>query len=270
MLSSLLGAGLSGAAGADANAGAFWAQNQALNNEAGDAKHTADAAGSGGVGGAIVTWLNNTYGDPVGSLKNWGNQLLWLLSSTYGQTPPADANPPGDVTGGNGRTPPTAGAVVTPLPCPVGPGACGMVVTPVVTPGSGISSNLMLSSGGSDSGSDGTNGRSSTNNAGFDTSNLESKLNGYLLDSAHPQNQTKANWFSQALGFNQKNWQDLAKQLYFDSATAVPTKATPYGQTYEQVIPIKGGNGKTIDTTFVFMKDKSGTVRLVTGIPSKK
>ena len=105
---------------------------------------------------------------------------------------------------------------------------------------------------------------------GFDTSNLESKLAGYLLDPAHPQNQTKAIWFSQALGFNQSNWQDLASQLYFDPAMAVATKTTQYGQTFEQVIPISGANGKTIDTTFVFMKDSSGAVRLVTGIPAKQ
>ncbi len=49
MLSSLMGAGLSGAAGADANAGAFWAQNQALNNEAGDDEHVKGASETGGL-----------------------------------------------------------------------------------------------------------------------------------------------------------------------------------------------------------------------------
>jgi filamentous hemagglutinin len=107
-------------------------------------------------------------------------------------------------------------------------------------------------------------------NAGFDSTNLESKLSGYLLDPVHPQNQTKANWFSQALGFDQSNWQGLAKQLYFDPATAVPIKITQYGQTFEQLIPITGANGKTISTTFVFMKDSSGVVRLVTGLPTRK
>ncbi|CAB3792038.1 hypothetical protein LMG28138_03252 [Pararobbsia alpina] len=91
-----------------------------------------------------------------------------------------------------------------------------------------------------------------------------------MLDPAHPKNQTKANWFDQALGFNQSNWQNLASQLYFDPATAVATKSTQYGQTYEQVIPIAGVNGKTINTTFVFLQDNTGTVRLVTGIPAKK
>ncbi|MFC7067708.1 DUF6883 domain-containing protein [Brucella rhizosphaerae] len=113
-------------------------------------------------------------------------------------------------------------------------------------------------------------GTAGTSKFGFDSSNVESKLKGYLLDPLHPQNQTKANWFSQALGFNQSNWQELASQLRFDPKTAVATKATQYGQTYEQVIAITGTNGKTINTTFVFMKDNSGTVRLVTGIPAKK
>jgi filamentous hemagglutinin len=92
----------------------------------------------------------------------------------------------------------------------------------------------------------------------------------YPLDPDHSQNQSKANWFNQALGFDQSNWQDLASQIRFDPATAVPTKTSQNGQTYEQVLPIAGPNGKTIDTTFVFMKDNSGTVRLVTGVPAKK
>ncbi|WP_430514561.1 DUF6883 domain-containing protein [Pannonibacter phragmitetus] len=121
------------------------------------------------------------------------------------------------------------------------------------------------------SGDSGTSGGTDAPNGfGFDTSNVESKLKGYLLDPAHPQNQSKAMWFNQALGFNQSNWQRLASQLRFDPSTAVATKTTQYGQTYEQVIAINGANGKTINTTFVFMKDNSGAVRLVTGIPAKK
>ena len=107
-------------------------------------------------------------------------------------------------------------------------------------------------------------------NAGFDTANLESKLKGYLLNPAHPQNQTKAEWFDKALGFNQTNWQELASQLHFDTSRATATKTTPYGQTFEQTIPLTGANGRTIDTTFVFMRDTSGSVRLVTGIPAKR
>lgn len=106
--------------------------------------------------------------------------------------------------------------------------------------------------------------------AGFDTTNLQSKLEGYLLDASHPQNQTKADWFKQALGFDKSNWQSLASQIRFDEGIAVATKTSQYGQTFEQVIPITGVNGKTINVSFVFIKDNSGSVRLVTGIPSKK
>ena len=105
---------------------------------------------------------------------------------------------------------------------------------------------------------------------GFDTSNLQNKLQGYLLDPAHPQNQTKAVWFDQALGFNKENWQNLASQLKFDQTKAVQTKTGQYGTTYEQIIPVAGANGNTVNTTFVFMKDNNGVVRLVTGIPSKR
>ncbi|WP_321808916.1 DUF6883 domain-containing protein [Burkholderia sp. BCC1993] len=256
----LAGGGLAGLAGQNAMAGATAAQNEALNNTGG---HAADATKKGGLLSAVGTWLQNTYGDPLGSFKNWGNQFVGLMQANNGQTPPSDPDPL--VQANNGNPPTTGASPVTPAVPICDPPICTMV------PGSpGTPSNAILASGSSDSGSGGTNGHGSTNNVGFDTSNLESKLNGYLLDPTHPQNQTKANWFSQALGFDQSNWQDLAKQLYFDTATAVQTKTTQYGQTYEQVIPIKGTNGKTIETTFVFMKDNSGMVRLVTGIPAKK
>ncbi|MEB0137389.1 hypothetical protein QN362_18830, partial [Actimicrobium sp. CCC2.4] len=110
----------------------------------------------------------------------------------------------------------------------------------------------------------------STEKLGFETSNLQNKLEGYLLNPDHPQNQTKANWFQQALGFNRNNWKDLAAQLKFDENTAVLTKANQFGKTFEQTIPITGANGKIINTRFVFIKNDDGIVRLVTGIPTKK
>jgi len=74
----------------------------------------------------------------------------------------------------------------------------------------------------------------------------------------------------QVARFDQSNWKSLSAQLYFDVETATATKTNEYGRTYEQVIPILGANGRTINTKFVFMQDNSGTVRLVTGIPSDK
>ncbi|AIU28439.1 hypothetical protein LV28_19385 [Pandoraea pnomenusa] len=52
-LSSLAGSMFAGLAGADPNAGAFWAQNQAINNDAGSPEHTADA-----VKGGVLSTLN--------------------------------------------------------------------------------------------------------------------------------------------------------------------------------------------------------------------
>lgn len=201
---------------------------------------------------------------------NFPSDVVNQFPRIGGGAPQGDPNPLIDVKDGGNGTPPTPAVVTGPvtgmtpngMPVPIAPG--------IVVPGSPetqVPSNALASSDNEHVG-----GRNSSANGekGFDPSNIEDKLNGYLLDPTHTQNQTKANWFSQALGFDQSNWQDLAKQLYFDPAKAVPTKATQYGQTYEQVISINGANGKTIDTTFVFMKDRSGTVRLVTGIPAKK
>ncbi len=108
------------------------------------------------------------------------------------------------------------------------------------------------------------------NGAGFDTTNLQSKLQGYLLDPAHSQNQSKANWFKQALGFDRGNWRELGSQITFNESTAIATKTTQFGQTFEQLISITGVNGRVIEVPFVFIKDNTGVVRLVTGIPAKK
>ncbi len=107
-------------------------------------------------------------------------------------------------------------------------------------------------------------------NIGFDTSNLESKLDGYLLDPLQPQNQSKAVWFQQALGFDRGNWKELASQIKFNESQATLQKTTEYGQIFEQIIPVKGANGKVIKTPFYFKKDLGGTVTLVTSKPAKR
>ncbi|WP_425262887.1 DUF6883 domain-containing protein [Pseudomonas kulmbachensis] len=62
-------------------------------------------------------------------------------------------------------------------------------------------------------------------------------MQGYLLDAGHPQNQTKATWFQQALGFDKNNWEVLASQIQFNEAKTVVIKTTQYGQTFEQDNP---------------------------------
>jgi hypothetical protein len=138
-------------------------------------------------------------------------------------------------------------------------GIWGRAVSGDIASGRNVAQNVITSTG-----------TTTGTRVGFDTTNLQSKLEGYILDSTHPQNQTKAIWFQQALGFDKSNWQQLGSQITFNESTAIATKLSQYGKTFEQVIPIVGKNGKTIDVTFVFMKDNTGTVRLVTGIPTKK
>ncbi|WP_338010975.1 VENN motif pre-toxin domain-containing protein [Paraburkholderia phenoliruptrix] len=64
----LLGGGLAGLAGANVQGGALAAQNEVLNNTD---NHPQDAAKNGGFLNAVGNWLQNTYGDPVGSIENW-------------------------------------------------------------------------------------------------------------------------------------------------------------------------------------------------------
>jgi len=146
----LLGGGLAGLAGANAQGGATAAQNEVLNNTD---KHPEDAAKSGGVLSAFEN-LVSAVGDQLASAGrgavNMGNQFIGLMNANSGQTPPSDPNPL--VSASNGGNPPaTGGAVVTPPayamtpegPVPIAPG----VVVPGLSPG-----NAILSSNGNDSG----------------------------------------------------------------------------------------------------------------------
>lgn len=112
--------------------------------------------------------------------------------------------------------------------------------------------------------------KSRGHNVGFDTSNLKDKIANYLLDPTKPENKGKTEWFKQALGFTQENWNGLAKQIVFDPKKAVFDGADQYGTRYTQNIFIKGANGKKIEVTFAFIKPEGGKVRLVTVLPRAK
>ncbi len=133
----LLGGGLAGLAGANAQGGTNAALNEVVNNTD---NHPEDAAKSGGILGAVGNWLQNTYGDPVGSIGNWVNQFVGMMPNPTG---PADANNQLPGGGNDNNTSGTAGAVVTPsvpIPTPYG----GVVMTPpLIAPGTPI-----LSGGG--------------------------------------------------------------------------------------------------------------------------
>ncbi|WP_338401291.1 VENN motif pre-toxin domain-containing protein, partial [Erwinia amylovora] len=99
---------------------------------------------------------------------------------------------------------------------------------------------------------------------------VDKKLTTYLLEKEHPVGGSKAEWFDSALGFNKANSNELAKQIVFDPAKAVKTAETQFGVKYDQVVPITGANGRTIDVKFGWIKNNDGVVRLVTAIPTKK
>jgi len=99
---------------------------------------------------------------------------------------------------------------------------------------------------------------------------IKRKVEGYLLNPDHVKGGPKADWFNQALGFTRQNAADLVRQIMFDQSKAVQTGVTQFGTTYNQVIPITGANGKTIDVLFGWIRNDDGVVRLVTAIPTKK
>jgi hypothetical protein len=93
------------------------------------------------------------------------------------------------------------------------------------------------------------------------------KLDGYLLDPEHIEGGPKARWLKAALGFDTYNAEQLATQLLFDETKAVAKDLTIYGQKYEQLIDLKGANGRIISTPVVWIKNPDNITRLVTLIP---
>ena len=97
------------------------------------------------------------------------------------------------------------------------------------------------------------------------------KLSAYLLNKEHPVGGSKADWFEKALGFTKNNMDDLAEQITFDPAKAVFQKNNGFADLYQQIIPIKGANGRTIEVPFNFAITNGESVpKLVGAIPAKK
>ena len=98
---------------------------------------------------------------------------------------------------------------------------------------------------------------------------VDDKLARYLLNTGHEIGRHKAKWFEKALGFTKDNASDLAKQIRFDPKKATQIGTNQFGTKYNQVIRITGANGRKIDVTFGWIKNKDGVPRLVTAIPTK-
>ncbi len=100
---------------------------------------------------------------------------------------------------------------------------------------------------------------------------IEGKLMNYLLNKSHPVGGSKAEWFEQALGFNQSNMKDLAKQIKFDPKKAVFQKNNGFGDLYQTVNKIKGANGKSVNVRFNWiLKEGQKKAELVGALPTKK
>lgn len=94
----------------------------------------------------------------------------------------------------------------------------------------------------------------------------------YVLNPRHDEGSSKA-WFLKEIGYDQLNWEvleiDLREQHL--SREATPRKASPYGEKYEIVAPIKGPIGKPRTIKTIWMIKRGETVaRFITLIPEKK
>ncbi|WP_232355839.1 filamentous hemagglutinin N-terminal domain-containing protein [Burkholderia vietnamiensis] len=155
------GGGLAGLAGQSTVVGGTAAQNEALNNDAGDPAHIAQAAKDGGfinalpiaekLGVLALAALQNNVTGPL------ANAILHTGTPQNPQDPnQIDPSSSGPHTGG-----PSAPAIVTAvsaLACALSGGeACGLLSLPVVSPGGpGAPSNALLASGNNSSSSGGT------------------------------------------------------------------------------------------------------------------
>ena len=95
------------------------------------------------------------------------------------------------------------------------------------------------------------------------------KLDTYLLNANHIDGKSKAKFFKEVLGYDRNNINKLAKQIKFNQKTATKKSTNQYGTKYQQIIRIEGANGRLVDVKFVWIRNKDGVARLVTGVPSK-
>lgn len=149
----LLGGGLAGLAGANAQGGAMAAQNEVLNNTD---DHPETAAKNGGVLSQFGSFLGDQLASAGRGAVNMGNQFIGLMNANSGQTPPSDPNPL--VQANDGNPPNTGASPVTPAVPVCDPPVCTVMPGSPGTPGY-APSNTTLSSGD-------TNGSSATNGAG--------------------------------------------------------------------------------------------------------
>lgn len=77
------------------------------------------------------------------------------------------------------------------------------------------------------------------------------KIEGYVLDPAHPVGRNKAIVFKSALGFEQSDWEMLRNAIIVELPyhEAIEGKTDQYCTRYNVTMPITGPNGRTLDVT---------------------
>src|SRR5205085_12048154 len=95
---------------------------------------------------------------------------------------------------------------------------------------------------------------------------IHKKLSAYLLNdkSSRKDAREKANWFFKALGFSSINMAQLENQILLDFNKIIfRRRQNEYGDSFSQICPIIGVNGRTIDVQFVWQIDSEGYLRLI-------
>lgn len=91
------------------------------------------------------------------------------------------------------------------------------------------------------------------------------KLVEYALDQEHPRGRHKARVFASALGIEQGDWRYLQAQV-LEAVVDAPirgTRITPFGVTYDVVVPVDGLNGATHPVATIWLVESDRPPRLV-------
>lgn len=96
----------------------------------------------------------------------------------------------------------------------------------------------------------------------------DEKLTKYALNMEHPSGKNKAIAFKEALGYTQENYEDLKAKILdsFNEKELVYKREDKYGKRYEQIMRIKGPNGKTANVLTAWIKENDNAEPRLTSI----
>ena len=104
---------------------------------------------------------------------------------------------------------------------------------------------------------------------------IHDKVTGYLFNPENGRGWVKGEWFRRALGFdaaNERHMAMLESQIKYNPEVAKFSRATQYGEMFDQNLTITGPNGKTIDAVRAVWQRDTGTsnIRLITLMPPRR